>query len=370
MVLPLLFALGGQFLAANAGIGAIGAGLAAAGGNIIGQAVQNGGVKDINLGSAALSGLAGGLTTGAGAAASGGLKTAAETATQTGANAAGATGDVMTKMFNPNTMMDTAMNMGSQYMSNPIAGAAAIMGNAPPTFKQKDTHSAKQKQLQADWNSAISGAIDHEANNNYNRYGGITGGRTPTPDDVRAYMTSAGVGPYPGAVRRGYAEGGAVTPVGLGLAATVDDMQKQQESEMQNEQAMSQTQEMFDIAVMLVTGKLSPDESQKAYAMLQKALGPQGAQQYLQQVQEAVSGGGEQPRLVDGQPSARDNVMAQDANTGEPIKLASGEGILPSPMVEAAGGGLHGIKNIVKAASQGLPQIRDHAMRFERNAAA
>ncbi|OYW72916.1 MAG: hypothetical protein B7Z37_23470, partial [Verrucomicrobia bacterium 12-59-8] len=333
----------------------------AAAGNVIGQGVQNGGLKDINIGSAALSGLAGGLTSGVGAAAGGGIKTAAETAAAQG-------GDVMAKMFNPNTMVDTAMNMGSQYMTNPIAGAAAIMGNTPAVFKEKDTASSKQKQLQDDWNSAIGRAINHEADYNFNRYAGVTNGRAPTPDDVRTYMTSAGVGPYPGAVRRGYAEGGAVTPVGLGLVATVDDMQKQQQAGMQNERAMSQTQEMFDIAVMLVTGKLNQQESQKAYAMLQKALGPEGAQQYLQQVQEAVSGG-EDPKLVDGQPSARDNVMAQDAQTGEPIKLASGEGILPSPMVQAAGGGLRGIKNIVKAASQGLPQIRDHAMRFDQMAA-
>lgn len=369
MVLPLLFALGSQFLAANAGLGALGVGLAAAGGNVIGQAAQNGGFKDINLGSAALSGLAGGLTSGAGAAASGGLKTAAETAAQTGTNAAAQTGDVMTKMFNPDTMMNTATNMGSQYMANPLAAAAGLMGNAPPTFKPKDTNDAKQKQLQSDWNSAISGAIDHEATNNFGRYSGVTDGRQPTPDDVRAYMTSAGVGPYPSVVRRGYADGGAVTPVGLGLSATVDDMQKQGQAEQQNEQAMSQTQEMFDIAVMLVTGKLSPDESQKAYAMLQQALGPEGAQQYLQQVQEAVSSGGS-PKVVAGQPSARDNVMAQDSQTGEPIKLASGEGILPTPMVEAAGGGLHGVKNIVNAASQRLPQLRDHAMRFANSAHA
>jgi hypothetical protein len=389
MVLPLLFALGGQFLAANAGLGALGVGLSAAGGNLLGQAAQNGGLKDLDFASAALSGVGAGMTAGVPAGADAAAKEAAKSAASSGGmggigDAAKAAmkapvptvptiappapqPDLFGKMFNTDTMWNTASQMGGNYMGNPLAMMAAASGNAAPRQRPNGNSKEEQARLQADWNRAISGAIDHEATNSYQRYGGITGGRAPTPDDVRAFMTSSGVGPYPSILSRGkgFAEGGAVSPVGLGLHATVNDMQQQG----RDEEAINQTQEMFDVAVMLVTGKLDKMQSQKAFAMLVQALGEQGAQQYLQQVQQAVSeSGGEDGRVVGGAPSAQDNVVAQDAQTGEPIKLASGEAILPTPMVEAAGGGLQGAKNIVEAAANNLPEIQSHARRFGQRA--
>ena len=61
MVLPLLFALGAQYLAANAGATALAAGLASAGGNALGQLIQN---KKVNWGDAALSGIGAGISAG------------------------------------------------------------------------------------------------------------------------------------------------------------------------------------------------------------------------------------------------------------------------------------------------------------------
>lgn len=183
-----------------------------------------------------------------------------------------------------------------------------------------------------------------------------------------------GPGPSPGmGVRGGFAEGGTMemgpAPTGIGLRGAVADMNQQGQAQQNQEQAMDQTQKMFDIAYMIVSGKLTGELQQKAIGILTEALGSEDkVMEYLQQVKQSISGGDqdgdESGRIVAGRPSNKDNVMAKDASTGEPIKLASGEAILPSSMVQAAGGGLAGAKNIVGAAAQGLPQIQKHASRF------
>lgn len=407
MVLPLLFALGGQMLAASAGAGMLGVGLAAAGGNIVGQAIQNGGFRDLDLGSAALSGVGAGITAPAAAGAQaageaakagateaaktglgGGIADAAKAAAASapvsapvnamgvpmnivsdGARAAAATPTPwFDKMINPETLMKTGGDMVGKYMENPIAMGAQFMGGmAAPVPKYSGSSNEKDQQEKQDmWNNAITGAMAHEANNNAFRYGAR---------DPREWMRSAGIGPYYGQAGampyapqgrtsvRGYAEGGVV-PTGIGLNAMIDDAGKQQQQEF----AQKQTQEMFDIAIMMVTGKLNKEEQAKAMQIMVDAMGEQKAMQYLQAVAESVKG--QSGRVVAGQPSESDNVLAQDAQTGELIKLASGEGILPTGMVQAAGGGLAGMKNIVAAASKNLPEIRQPAKRFMQEAHA
>lgn len=395
MVLPLLFALGGQMLAASAGATVMGSaalagGLAAAAGNVVGQSVQNGGVRDIDWGSAALSGVGAGLSTPAGAAAQGtqaaataagtttaretlsGIAAAAPTAAPVAAAAPAAGGTPwFDKMINPDNLMKAGGQMADGYMKNmPAMGAAAMGGLTPPVpkYDKNSGHNADQQELQDRYNEYLTNAISHEADNNAFRY--------PAGTDVRQYMNSAGVRPYygpPGGITsalptprsrtsvRGYADGGAV-PTGIGLNAMMDDVQKQEQQQF----AQDQTQEMFDIAIMLVTNKLNPQEQQKAMQIMVDAMGEQQAMQYLQAVAESVKGS--KGKVVAGRPSEQDNVMAQDAQTGEPIKLASGEGILPTNMVQAAGGGLAGMKNIVAAASKNLPEIRQPAMRFMQEA--
>ena len=392
MVLPLLFALGGQMLAASAGATVLGSaavagGLAAAAGNVVGQSIQNGGVRDIDLGSAALSGVGAGLSAGAPAAAApaatapaaaaqapgiaGAAQAAAlETAKNVPSVAAGGT-PWFDKMINPDNLMKAGGQMVEGYGKNMAAMGAAAMGGLTPPAPKYDKNSgskADQQELQDRYNEYLTNAINHEADNNAFRY--------PSGTDVRQYMNSAGVRPYygpqsglPSAMPtmgrrtsvRGYADGGAV-PTGIGLNAMMDDVQKQEQQQF----AQDQTQEMFDIAIMIVTNKLNPQEQQKAMQIMVDAMGEQQAMQYLQAVAESVKGS--KGKVVAGQPSETDNVMAQDAQTGEPIKLASGEGILPTNMVQAAGGGLAGMKNIVAAASKNLPEIRQPAMRFMQEA--
>jgi hypothetical protein len=424
MVLPLLFALGGQMLAASAGATVLGSaavagGLAAAAGNVVGQSIQNGGVRDIDWGSAALSGVGAGLSAGvpggapapspgiAGAAKNAALETAknvpsvaaaaatpaaaatdvaANVATQGGKLASGIASAVpaatpaaggapwFDKMINPDNLMKAGGQMVDGYGKNMAAMGAAAMGGMTspvPKYDKNSGSEADQQELQDRYNEYLTNAINHEANNNAFRY--------PAGTDVRQYMNSAGVRPYygpPGGITsvlptprtprsrtsvRGYADGGAV-PTGIGLNAMMDDVQKQEQQQF----AQEQTQEMFDIAIMIVTNKLNPQEQQKAMQIMVDAMGEQQAMQYLQAVAESVKGS--KGKVVAGQPSEQDNVMAQDAQTGEPIKLASGEGILPTSMVQAAGGGLDGMKNIVAAASKNLPEIRQPAMRFMQEA--
>lgn len=418
MVLPLLFALGGQMLAASAGATVLGSaavagGLAAAAGNVVGQSIQNGGVRDIDWGSAALSGVGAGLSAGAPALAPGAASTtdvAAATAAQGGKMisgiGSGAAGTGMAakgleaasqsgklasgiaaavpasapaaggtawfdKMIDPDNLMKAGGQMIDGYGNNMAAMGAAAMGGLTPPVPKYDKNSgakADQQELQDRYNAYLNDAIAHEANNNAFRY--------PAGTDVRQYMNSAGVRPYYGPQGglasvmptprtrtsvRGYADGGVV-PTGIGLNAMMDDVQKQEQQQF----AQEQTQEMFDIAIMIVTNKLNPQEQQKAMQIMVDAMGEQQAMQYLQAVSESIKGG--KGKVVAGRPSESDNVMAQDAQTGEPIKLASGEGILPTRMVEAAGGGLNGMKNIVAAASKNLPEIRQPAMRFMQEA--
>lgn len=163
-----------------------------------------------------------------------------------------------------------------------------------------------------------------------------------------------------GKAKSGYADGG-VTGANLGLAVPDAGMQigaQQQSREMQK---------LFDMLVIALSGELPPDQAQMVIQLATQVLGPEA----VAEAQRAVTGqqGGD-GRVVAGQPSPTDNVMAQDANTGEPIKLASGEAILPTPMVEAAGGGLAGAKAIVGAAAQNMPQLQPHADRFMRAAHA
>lgn len=392
MVLPLLFALGGQLLAGMSGAGWLGAGLGAFAGNAFGQGVENG-FEDINWGAAALSGLGAGVGSAAGGASMDAAKTAAaataaptsvanlgfDAATQqvipgqalpsgiaAAAQAAPAAGplDFASNLAKPETygwenIAKAGGDMIDGYTKTGLAGVggstAQMMANVPKMFKDNSSANAKaeQEKMKKMWDEAAYKRQMHEADNNAFRYSNTAAapGRGATPADVQAWMRSAGI-------NRGYAEGGA-TPVGLGLANGVAEIQGQN----QQEAASNQTRKMFDIAAMLVMGKLDAADQQKAFQILADAMGEQQAMQYLQQVKESIgkSGG---PKVVAGKPSEQDNVMAQDAHTGEPIKLASGEGILPTGMVEAAGGGLDGVKNIVGAAAKGLPQLQDHASRF------
>jgi hypothetical protein len=184
--------------------------------------------------------------------------------------------------------------------------------------------------------------------------------------------------PYGYFKARGYADGGALdpaqpspapTPIGIGMDHMIN--QEQQSQQMQGH--MQTMQDLFDAVILAITGKLNPEESQTVLQMVMQKLGPQQGQQFIESVKQAVAGkggqGGQQDgRVVAGQPSDKDNVMAQDADTGEPIKLASGEAILPASMVHAAGGGIAGARNIVNAASRTMPNIRPHAQQFMRAA--
>lgn len=395
MVLPLLFALGGQLMAGMAGAGWLGAGLGAFAGNALGQGVENG-FDDINWGAAALSGLGGGVASAAGGASMEAAKAATTAAASAPTAASGIASaaqnvaptispamatppvgslpgpftaapqpfDFIDKLGQPATyswdnLSQASGNLFNDYTKTGLAGVGAtsaqMMANVPKIFKDNSEVSkkAEQEKMKQDWTQASANAMRHEANNSTFRYNNTPAapGRNATPADVMAWMRSAGI-------NRGYAEGGA-TPVGLGLASGISDFQGQRQQEV----ASQETRKMFDIAVMLVTGKLDPEDQQTAFQILSDAMGQEQAMQYLQQVKQSIGNSGS-PKVVAGQPSEQDNVMAQDASTGEPIKLASGEGILPTGMVEAAGGGLKGVKNIVGAAAQGLPQIRDRAKRF------
>lgn len=352
MVLPLLFALGAQFLAANAGATLLGstalaAGAAAAGGNALGQLAQNGRVK---WGDAALAGIGGGISSavGPGAAAAKGASLG-NMGAAAGANAAEAAGIGAPSLWSGSHMMDTAKTIGSGYFGSGLPGnlgmIAMMASNTPAKMKAQPGSKEEQERLKALWGKEMELAKTHEADFNSKWYNGGS--------------------PYDWFRSKGFEDGG-VNMSGIALPVEAQAAASPQKQEI----AKNQTQELFDIAILVLSGKLSKEEAEQAMNLINQSLGPEQAQAFLEAVADMLNGykkekGG---RVVDGQPSANDNVMAKDANTGQPIKLASGEAILPAPMVEAAGGGIAGANNIVNAAARGLPQIQPHAMDFARQA--
>lgn len=507
MVLPLLFALGGQFLAANAGAGALMTGLAAAGGNAMGQLIQN---KEINLRDAALAGIGGGISAGVGGAASG-VKDAAAAAYPGMTQVAPGALQSGIGQFAPQHMMQTATQMGAGYLNNGMAGAAATMAqmsaNTPKMFKDKGGGSkAEQEKLKAMWGREMSTAMAHEAGNNSRWYsgdpydwfrskgfakggimplagmlgGGIAGQMYESWKDDQARKAFNAMPEWAQKSHKGFEDGGVV-PSGIGLPVAA----AQAGAPGREALAKDQTQELFDIAILALSGKLPPQEQQDALNVIEQALGPQQAKAFLDSVQDMLSGYADQkggfqkeavpgyarggvkramgkpaktfaglpmeragiaahqdvnmlknlviqmsmgnlnasqyqsglqtlinafgseratqdfvnatmaefnangekqfnsdklfsdqvdagskdaPYVIAGAPSDVDNVMARDSQTGEPVKLASGEAILPAAMVEAAGGGIAGAYNIVNAAAKGLPHLKPHAMEFARSA--
>lgn len=156
--------------------------------------------------------------------------------------------------------------------------------------------------------------------------------------------------------QRGYATGGVVEEnLGLGLAQT--------SGQVEGDMRSKEMQKIFDLLVVALMGELPEQEAQAIIELATQTLGPDTVEEVRAQL---AAGNG--PTVVGGEPSLEDNVVAQDAQTGQPIKLASGEAILPTGMVEAAGGGLAGAQNIVQAAAQNMPQLQPHAAEFSRSA--